>query len=200
MSTPAKTPLARIQETAYRLFSRSGIRRVGVDTICAESGVAKMTLYRHYPTKNDLALAFLRQRSQLFSQPFLQDVERRAQSPEARLLAVFDALDDWFRRKDYAGCPVVKALLETEGRGDPVRKGTLGYFAELRGFLQQLAGQAGLRDPGLIARQWMILIKGAVVVACAGERNAAMQAKELAVALLASQGRCAEARSKAAPA
>lgn len=177
----------RIDEAAYRLFSRNGIRGVGVDTITAASGVAKMTLYRHYPTKDHLALSFLRQRTQLFSQPWQQDVERRAQSPQARLLAVFDALDDWFRQKDYAGCPVVKALLETEDRGDPVRKGTLDYFAELRAFLQQLAQEAGLRNSEGIARQWMILIKGAVVVACAGDRDAAMRAKELAAALLANK-------------
>jgi AcrR family transcriptional regulator len=177
----------RIDETAYRLFSRDGIRGVGVDTICAESGVAKMTLYRHYPAKEDLALSFLRQRTQLFSRPWQQDVERRARFPEARLLAVFDALGDWFRRKDYAGCPVIKALLETEDRDDPVRKGTLGYFAELRSFLRHLAEQAGLRRPDDIARQWMVLIKGAVVAACAGDRDASIRAKELAATLLATK-------------
>ena len=178
----------RIDEAAYRLFSRNGIRSVGVDSICEESGVAKMTLYRHYPTKEDLALSFLRRRTLLFSRPWQQDVERRARSPEGRLLAVFDALAGWFRQKDYAGCPVVKALLETEDRGDAVRKGTLGYFAELRAFLLQLAQQAGLRDPEGIARQWMILIKGAIVVASAGDRDASKRAKELAAALLASKG------------
>lgn len=178
----------RIDETAYRLFSRNGIRGVGVDTICAESGVAKMTLYRHYPAKEDLALSFLRQRTQLFSRPWQNDVERRARSPEARLLAVFDALGDWFRRKDYAGCPVIKALLETEDRDDPVRKGTLGYFTEMRSFLRRLAEQAGLRRPDDIARQWMVLIKGAVVAACAGDRAASMLAKKLAAALLATKG------------
>lgn len=177
----------RIDQTAYRLFSRNGIRNVGVDTIVAESGVAKMTLYRHYATKEDLALSFLRQRRELFSLPWQQDVERKAKEPAARLLAVFDALDDWFHRKDYAGCPVVKALLETQDRRDPVRKGTLGYFAGLRAFLRQLAEQAGLRDPDGVAAQWMILIKGAVVVACAGDRTAAMRAKGLAAALLASE-------------
>lgn len=179
----------RIDETAYRLFSRNGIRNVGVDTIVAESGVAKMTLYRHYATKEDLALSFLRQRTRLFSLPWQADVERRAKAPGARLMAVFDALDDWFHRKDYAGCPVVKALLETEDRRDPVRKGTVDYFAGLHAFVRQLAEQAGLRDSDVVAAQWMILIKGAVVVACAGDRTAAMRAKGLAAALLAGKDR-----------
>jgi AcrR family transcriptional regulator len=177
----------RIDEAAYHLFARNGIRAVGVDTISAESGVAKMTLYRHYPTKDHLALAFLRKRTELFSVPWQQDIERRAHTPRARLLAVFDALDDWFHRRDYAGCPVIKALLETEDRKDPVRKGTLDYFAGLRAFLHGLARAAGLRDAEGIARQWMILIQGAVVVACAGDRHAAQRAKELAAALLNSR-------------
>jgi AcrR family transcriptional regulator len=185
---PVRGAAARrcIDEAAYRLFSRNGIRGVGVDTITAESGVAKMTLYRHYPTKEHLALSFLRQRTELFSLPWQRDVERRAQSAEGRLLAVFDALDDWFRRKDYAGCPVIKALLETEDRADAVRRATLGYFAGLRAFLRRLAEEAGLPDPEGSARQWMILIKGAVIVACAGDRHAAMRAKGLATALLGS--------------
>lgn len=179
----------RIDRTAYRLFSRDGIRGVGVDTICAESGVAKMTLYRHYPTKSDLALSFLRQRSALFSHPWQDDVKRRTSSPKGRLLAVFDALYDWFRSKDYVGCPVVKALLETNDLRDPVRKGTLGYFAELRAFLLELAEEAGLPDAEDTADQWMILIKGAVVVACAGDRRAALRAKQMAAALLPGKGK-----------
>lgn len=177
----------RIDETAYRLFARNGIRGVGVDAICAESGVAKMTLYRHYRSKEHLALSFLRQRSRLFAEPWQQDIVRRARSPRARLLAVFDALHDWFQDKNYVGCPVIKALLEAQDKRDPVRQGTLGYFAGLREFLRQLAEQAGLDDPEGIARQWMILIKGAVVVACAGDRAASMRAKELAAVLLASK-------------
>src|SRR6266536_5055169 len=80
----------RIDQTAYELFSRHGIHAVGVDTISARSGVAKMTLYRHYPSKDDLALAFLRRREELWTRCWLQrEVERRARTPGERLLAVF---------------------------------------------------------------------------------------------------------------
>ncbi len=95
----------RIDRTAYELFSRHGIRAVGVDTISARSGVAKMTLYRHYPSKDDLALTFLRRREELWTRGWLQrEVERRAQKPGERLLAVFDVFDKWFRRSDFEGC------------------------------------------------------------------------------------------------
>src|SRR5712691_2043607 len=100
---PASRPASareRIDQTAYELFSRHGIRAVGVDTLSARSGVAKMTLYRHYPSKDDLVLAFLRRREELWTRSWLQqEVERRAR-PAERLLAVFDVFDKWFRRSD----------------------------------------------------------------------------------------------------
>jgi len=103
----------RIDRTAYELFSRYGVRAVGVDTISARSGVAKMTLYRHYPSKKDLALAFLRRREELWTRSWLQqEVERLAHTPAARLLAVFDVFDKWFRRSDFEGCSFIKVLLE----------------------------------------------------------------------------------------
>src|SRR5213078_4802162 len=111
----------RIDRTAYELFSRHGIRAVGIDTVVARAGVAKMTLYRHYPSKEDLALAFLRRREELWTRSWLQhEVERRAQAPAERLLAVFDVFDKWFRRSDFEGCSFLKVLLEHDDRGHPV--------------------------------------------------------------------------------
>src|SRR5712671_3280226 len=110
----------RIDRAAYELFSRHGIRTVGVDTVSAQAGVAKMTLYNHYPSKGDLALAFLRRREELWTRTWLQrQVERRARTPANRLLAVFDLFDEWFQRSDYEGCSFVKALLDHSEQRDP---------------------------------------------------------------------------------
>jgi len=81
---PASRPASareRIDRTAYELFSRHGIRAVGVDTICARSGVAKMTLYRHYPSKDELALAFLRRREELPDPKVARRIGRKADVP-----------------------------------------------------------------------------------------------------------------------
>src|SRR5207245_6386677 len=113
----------RIDQTAYELFSRHGIRAVGVDTISARSGVAKMTLYRHYPSKDDLVLAFLRRREELWTRSWLQqEVERRAHTPAERLLAIFDVFDKWFRRSDFEGCSFAKVLLEHRDQRHPLRQ------------------------------------------------------------------------------
>jgi AcrR family transcriptional regulator len=189
---PASRPASareRIDRTAYELFSRHGIRAVGVDTICARSGVAKMTLYRHYPSKDDLALAFLRRREELWTRSWLQqEVERRAHAPAERLLAVFDVFDKWFRRSDFEGCSFVKVLLEHDDRGHPVRKASEAHIETVRAFLRQLAADAGVRDADAFARQLQMVMMGSIVAAHAGDRDAARRAKDVALLLLARAG------------
>ena len=189
---PASRPASareRIDRTAYELFSRHGIRAVGVDTISARSGVAKMTLYRYYPSKEDLALAFLRRREELWTRSWLQrEVERRARTPAERLLAVFDVFDKWFRRSDFEACSFVKALLEHSERGHPVRKAAQAHIGTIRAFLRRVAADAGVRDAEAFARQLQIVMMGCIVAAYAGDRDAARRAKELGSLLLARAG------------
>src|SRR5258707_11000526 len=109
------TPRERIEPPAYELFSRHGVRAVGVDTLSARAGVAKMTLYKHYPSKDELALAFLRRREELWSRAWLQgEVERSDGTAGDKLLAIFDVFDKWFRRQDFEACAFAKVLLEHE--------------------------------------------------------------------------------------
>jgi AcrR family transcriptional regulator len=146
-----------------------------------------MTLYRHYPSKEELALEFLRRRRE-FSLGWQAEVASRNLSPGESLLAVFDALDKWYRQPDYAGCPVVKTVLEVEQAGHPLRAAAEEHFAAVRDFLRQLAERAGVRDAQNIARQWHMLILGSIVAACAGDLEAAPRAKEAARAILAQEG------------
>jgi len=112
----------RVLATAYGLFSRHGTRAVGVDRIIAESGVAKMTLYRNFASKDDLILAFLERREELWTRAWLQaEVERRASTPAARLLAIFDVFGDWFALDGFEGCSFINVMLEIDDPGHPVR-------------------------------------------------------------------------------
>jgi AcrR family transcriptional regulator len=179
----------RIDRAAYELFSRHGVRGVGVDTVCARSGVAKMTLYKHYPSKEDLVLAFLRRREDLWTRAWLQhEVEHRAGAPAERLLAVFDAFGKWFRRSDYEACAFVKVLLEHDEPAHPVRKSAQGHLQTIHDFLRRLAAEARVADPARFARQWQILMLGSIIAAYAGDRDAARRAKELGGLLLARAG------------
>src|SRR5207245_8868855 len=94
----------RVLSAAYDLFSRQGIRAVGIDTIIARAGVAKMSFYRHFPSRDELVLAFLQKREQLWTHEWLEaEVNRRAVTPRKRLLAIFDVFDEWFQREAFEG-------------------------------------------------------------------------------------------------
>src|SRR5919201_3662722 len=110
-------PRERIERAAYELFSQHGTRAVGVDALAERAGVAKMTLYRHYPSKDELVLAFLRRREELWTRSWLEGVVRdHRRAPAERLLAIFDLFDGWFRRPGFEACSFTKVLLE---HGDP---------------------------------------------------------------------------------
>ena len=134
----------RVLETAYKLFSRHGTRAVGVDRIIAESGVAKMTLYRNFASKDDLILAFLERREERWTRAWLQEtVESRAATPAQRLLAIFDVFGEWFARDDFEGCSFINVMLELDDPGSPVRRDQRAPAAEIRGFIGGLAEEAG---------------------------------------------------------
>jgi AcrR family transcriptional regulator len=189
----------RILDTAYTLFSRSGIRAVGVDTVVAQSGVAKMTLYRHFPSKDDLVLAFLERREELWTRGWVEaETGRRATSPGERLLAIFDIFDEWFHRDDFEGCSFINVLLEIDDRTHVIHTAAARHLANIRAFVQGLAQEAGVRDPETFARQWHTLMKGSIVAAGEGDVDAARAAKEVAKLLLAHE-RVAQELGEAAP-
>src|ERR1700728_1726870 len=103
----------RLRRAAYDLFSRHGVRAIGIDTVIAEAGTAKMTLYRNFPSKDDLILDFLRNREQRWTREWLiAEVMERADNPVGRLLAIFDVLSDWFAKPDFEGCAFLTTMLE----------------------------------------------------------------------------------------
>lgn len=179
----------RILEAAYDLFSRSGVRAIGVDTITVHADVAKMTLYRNFSSKNELAMAFMQLREERWSVGWLQaEVRARAASPAGRLLAIFDVFSEWFARDDFEGCSFVTSLLEFEDRSDPVRQACVVHLANIRTFVAGLAEAAGVEDPERFAAQWHILMKGSIIAAHEGDGEAAGEARELGMLLLEHHG------------
>lgn len=176
----------RILTTAYGLFSRRGIRDVGIDEVIARSGVAKATLYRHFPSKDALVLAFLDRREQLWTVGFVEaQARRRAETPEGRLLAIFDVFDGWFRRpEEFDACSFINVLLEM-GPAHPLGQASIRYLGNIRAIVGALAKEAGVADPERFAHSWHILMKGSIIAAAEGDRDAALRAKEMARDLLA---------------
>ena len=175
----------RIVDTAYDLFSRHGIRAVGVDRIVAESGVAKMSLYRHFRSKDELVLTFLQERERRWTKEWLRaEVEERGATAPQRMLAIFDVFGEWFLIEDFEGCSFINVLLEFDDRANRVRQASVEYLGNIRSFLQELATEAGAVDPSALAHQWHILMKGSIVAAGEGDRAAARRAREIGQLLL----------------
>jgi AcrR family transcriptional regulator len=186
-SEPAVATSARqrILDNAYDLFSRRGIRAVGIEEVISRSAVAKATLYRHFPSKDDLVLAFLEQREQIWTRQIVEAGAReRGATAEERLLAIFDVFHEWFQREDYECCSFVKVLLETADRDNPVGAASVRYLENIRTIVRELAEEAELRDPEAFALSLHILMKGAIVQAAEGDREAARRAKAMAQLLL----------------
>ena len=196
-ATPATKPddgsgaRERILATAYTLFCEHGIRAVGVDTIIERSNVAKMTLYRHFHSKDDLVLAVRDRRERLWTREWLeQTVMRRPDIPDDRLLAIFDVFDGWFRRRSFEGCLFVNALLEIEDPKNPLHRACRAQRANIRRFVETLASDAHIAEPEQFSRQWHILMKGSIIAAGEGDHEAALRAKEVGRLLLANTTRC----------
>jgi AcrR family transcriptional regulator len=174
----------RILDTVYELFSRRGIRAVGIEEVIERASVAKATLYRHFPSKDELVLAFLQQREQRWTLDWVEAEARRGGStPEEQLLAIFDAFDGWFRRDDFEACSFINVMLEM-GPEHPASTASIQHLENIRAIVRRLAEEADLRDPDSFARSWHILMKGSIVSAAEGDTEAAQRAKSMARCLL----------------
>ena len=142
-------PDERLLETAYELFSARGVRDVGVDELVERAGVAKATLYRHFASKDDLILAFLKLREERWTVGwFEQSVRTRGSTPEEQLLATFDLFEEWFREPGYAGCPFIKVLLEMD-KGHPAGAACVEHLETVSDFLAQGRHRGKQRQGGV---------------------------------------------------
>lgn len=176
-------------DTALALFQRHGFHATGIDRILAEAGVAKRTLYNHFKSKDELILAALRRRDETFRNQFMRAVERRARTPRGRLLALFDALEEWFASPTFAGCTFAKACAEYGARDDPIHAAAAEHKRLMTRYVRDLAAAAGAPRPEALAAALSLLIEGAVVTAHIGGSPApARTARRAAATLLAAAG------------
>ena len=175
----------RILDTAFRLFYARGIRAVGVDLIIAESGVAKATYYKHFPSKDDLVLAYLDRVDGIWTGQLHAAAEAAGLSPADQMVGLFDALGSACRRDGYRGCAFINAAAEAVP-GTPVHDRTVAHKASVRAWVQELASSAGVADPAALARSLTLLLDGGLADgALSADPAAATSAKQAAQALVA---------------
>jgi AcrR family transcriptional regulator len=178
----------QLVETALELFSRHGYHATGIDRILEAAGVAKMTMYKHFRSKEELILAALRLRDERWRNRFMLGVEKRAKGPRDRLLAMFDQLGEWFSDEGFCGCMFINASAEYADHADPIHAASAEHKRLVEKYIRDLAESAGAKEPGVLATQLSLLMEGAVVLTqvCPDEERgcAARSAKQAAVVLI----------------
>lgn len=150
---------------ALNVFETEGFHASGVDRVAAVAGVSKTSIYNHFRSKEELILAALRLKDERFESWLLARIEALAEGPEGRLLAIFDALDEWFRSGDFRGCTFIKAAAEYQEAADPIRRQAAAQKQAIRGHVVALASAAGFSPPEALADRLMLLIEGAIIAA-----------------------------------
>ena len=176
-----QTMKERILETADRLFYLRGIRAVGVDTVAAEIGISKRTLYNHFPSKDELIAAYLQRR---FTQAPPSD-----KPPVEQIFGTFDRLERGFASKNFRGCPFVNAVAELGAEDQPVKKIAIAFKESRRLWFRDRLVQLGVADPEALATQLQLLVDGAIAQDLVrGDPLMARAAKDAAKVLLANAG------------
>lgn len=155
----ARPTREHILDTAFRLFYAHGPRGVGVDTITAKSGVAKATLYRYFPRKDDLTLAYLDKVDKTWFGQLRAAARAAGDDPRAQLVGMFDALSAACRREGFHGCAFINTAAESE-TGSDVHARTVEHKRVVQAWVADLARRAGAPNPELLARQLTLLIDG----------------------------------------
>ncbi len=160
MKNEIATPKEKIFQTAAHLFYQHGYRAIGVDTIAAESGVGKMTLYRHYPSKDDLIVAYLREWNDIFWNNFEQ-LTKDVPTPRGKLLAVFQFMQEYIKTPACYGCPFLNVATEYPELDYPGHQVALEHKQSVRARFCQLARETGAANPEALADQLALLLDGA---------------------------------------
>ncbi len=155
----AAPPRERILRTAHDLFYRDGIRATGIDRVIAESGVAKVTFYRQFASKDDLVLAFLEHRHDRWMAWFVDALARHGGTPAA----IAPALAEWFRGDDYRGCAFLNSVGELAAALPAVLEATRRHKQDMTAALTRLMRPAPGR--ARIARALALAVDGAIVQA-----------------------------------
>jgi len=171
----------RILETADRLFYGQGIRAMGVDTIAAEIGISKRTLYNHFPSKDALIVAYLQRRLRL--------IPTSTKPPAQQILDDFDRLERAFANEGFRGCAFVNAVAELKDPNHAANEIALAFKEMRRQWFRELLGRAGVADRDGLSLQFMLLVDGAIAAALVRkDPTVARAAKEAARVLLVAAG------------
>lgn len=183
MNRPTKRD--ELVRKATEIFYRHGFQATGMDRLVAETGISKTSIYKHFETKDDLIVATLRLRDEHIRGWLFRRMAELADTPRGQLIAMFDALDEWFAEPDFHGCMFAKACSEFQDPDHPINREATDHVAKLAAQLSDIAARAGLPNPEDVARRLSLLKEGAVVLATMGrDGRPAMEARAIAIGIV----------------
>lgn len=152
-------------DAAMRVFYRHGFHASSLDDILKEGGISRMTLYNHFKSKDELILAAMRRRDEIFRNRLMKFVDAKAKTPRDRIAAVFDFHEAWFTGDEFCGCMFINASAEFSIAESAPRRLAAEHKQAIVRYLRELCEAAELRDPADVAEQLNILVEGAIVAA-----------------------------------
>lgn len=179
---------AQIVETAYGLFKRNGFHATGIDRIIDEASVAKMTMYRHFPTKDALIVEVLRNRAMRFERQ-LNELEQDVTSSEEKIDRIFQWYGHWFNSTEFHGCVFQHAIAEFNDPNSEVYKAAVAQKQSLVDRMKKILEPSLPKSASSIATTLLMLLEGATLLAQMGCGEMAIQeARSSATRLIASAG------------
>jgi AcrR family transcriptional regulator len=170
---------------AMKVFYQYGFHASGMDLVAKEVGISKTSIYKHFRTKEELILAVLELRDKQFRSWLVSFVEKRASTPKEQILAIFDALNEWFNQKDYKGCLFIKASAEYQSLNDPIHISSAKHKKSIVNYIEEKLKWMGVTEPKDLSEQLNLLIEGSIVVAkISGPKNVINLAKKSASIIL----------------
>ncbi|WP_347987938.1 TetR/AcrR family transcriptional regulator [Methylomonas sp. AM2-LC] len=152
-----------ILQIASGLFYSHGIKATGIDAIVKASGIAKMSLYKYFPSKDDLVLAYLHKSAEKMQNMLLVGLAARQCTPRQKLLLIFEIFAELIASPEFRGCPFFNATAECADASSPIQQASTAFYESFCTQLTVLAEQAGAQEPAELARQLTLLITGALV-------------------------------------
>lgn len=164
MTTRTSSRRDQLLETAAELFYRNGCHTTGIDRLLAEAGVAKMTLYKHFKSKENLVLAVAARLNDQLREEFEAVVEQRKLSPREQLLTLVDLLEEWCQREDFCGCPMINLAVQYPDPDHPIHQAAAQHKRFRIDYITEVARRAGAPDPEALATELVLMLEGAVVM------------------------------------
>ena len=158
----AQTKKEVLISTALKLFSKYGYKNTGIDTILKQSGVAKMTLYNHFKSKEELIITVINRIDKTLQSLLEKKLKDKSHGAEDKILQIFDILKEWFESNDFHGCPFQRASCEYSDHKHPIHQAAYGHKQFLENFIYDLVKELNVKNPLPLVKQICLFFDGSI--------------------------------------